>query len=246
MHITGLMQKVLDFCYPQQCPCCGDGHESPSLLCDDCEAEMTKLSTAPRCAQCAMPATEHGAPCPHCLSQGLGPFDRVVSLGVFAEPIKSVIHRAKYSGRWTLGEYLAERALEREDVRELLSDTDCLVAVPLYRGRQIGRGYNQSDVLARGVAGKVAVVRPAVRARNTKTQAHLRSREARKENVHDAFLLVEPRCIAGRRVVLVDDVKTSGATLLSLAKALKEAEPSSLCALVIGVADPRGRAFEVI
>ena len=187
-----------------------------------------------------MPAKEHGAPCPHCLSQGLGPFDRVVSLGVFAEPIKSVIHRAKYSGRWTLGEYLAERALEREDVRELLAETDCLVAVPLYRGRQVMRGYNQSDVLARGVAGKLAVVRPAVRARNTKTQAHLRSREARKENVQDAFLLVEPRCIAGRRVVLVDDVKTSGATLLSLAKALREAEPASLCALVIGVADPRG------
>ena len=74
---------------------------------------------------------------------------------------------------------------------ELLSDTDCLVAVPLDRGRQIARGYNQSDVLARGVAGKVAVVRPAVRARNTKTQGASGSREARKENVRDAFLLVE-------------------------------------------------------
>ena len=241
-----MARGLLDFCFPRQCPSCEEFHESPTLLCDECEAEMAKLSAAPRCGQCAMPAKEHGAPCPHCMSQGLRPFDRVVSLGVFAEPIKSVIHRAKYSGRWALGEYLAERALEQEDVRELLSETDCLAAVPLYRGRQVMRGYNQSDVLARRVAGKLAVVRPAMRVRNTKTQAHLRSHEARKENVQDAFLLVNPKCIADRHLVLVDDVMTSGATLLSLARTLKPAKPASLSAIVMAVADPKGRAFEVI
>jgi len=207
---------------------------------------MAKLSAAPRCGQCAMPAKEHGAPCPHCLSQGLGPFDRVVTIGVLRDPIKSVIHRAKYGGRWTLAEYLADCAMQREDVRQLLSEADCLAPVPLYRRRQVRRGYNQSDVTARRIAGKLDVVRPAVRARNTKTQTELRSRAARVENLRDAFLLVHPKSITGRRVVLVDDVMTSGATLLSLARTLKGAEPTRLSALVLAVADPKGRAFEVV
>jgi ComF family protein len=207
---------------------------------------MTKLTAAPRCAQCAMPAKEHGARCPHCLSQGLEPFDRVVTIGVLRDPIKSVIHQAKYNGRWTLAEYLADCAMQREDVRELLSGADCLTPVPLYRSRQVRRGYNQSDVVARRDAGKLDVVTPAVRARNTKTQTELRSRAARTENLRDAFLLVNPQCVTGRHVLLVDDVMTSGATLLSLARTLKKAEPASLSALVLAVADPRGRSFEVI
>ena len=109
-----MARGLLDFCFPRQCRSCEGSHESATLLCDECEAEMAKLSAAPRCGQCAMPAKEHGAPCPHCMSRGLGPFDRVVCVGVLRDPIKGVIHRAKYSGRWTLGEYLADCALERE------------------------------------------------------------------------------------------------------------------------------------
>jgi ComF family protein len=246
VHLPTLAHRVLDFCFPQQCPCCEAFHESATLLCDECEAEMAKLSAAPRCEQCAMPAKEHGAPCPHCMSRGLGPFDRVVCVGVLRDPIKAVIHQAKYAGRWTLEEYLADCALQREDMRELLGTADCLAPVPLHRRRQVQRGYNQSDVVARRMAGKLTVVRPAVRVRDTRTQTELRSREARAENLHDAFLLVRPKQIADRHVVLVDDVLTSGATLLSLARTLKAAGPASLSAIVMAVADPKGRAFEVI
>ena len=241
-----MARGLLDFCFPRQCPSCEGSHESATLLCDECEAEMAKLSTAPRCQQCAMPAKEHRAPCPHCMSRGLRPFDRVVCLGVLRDPIKAVIHQAKYAARWTLAEYLADCATQREDVREVLSMAACLAPVPLYRRRQVQRGYNQSDVVARRMAGKLAVVRPAVRVRDTRTQTELRSREARAENLRDAFLLVNPKCIAGRHVVLVDDVMTSGATLLSLARTLKAAKPASLSAIVMAVADPKGRAFEVI
>ena len=237
---------MLDFCFPRQCPSCDDFHESATLLCDECEAEMTKLSAAPRCGHCAMPAKEHGAPCPHCLSRGLRPFDRVVCIGVLRDPIKAVIHQAKYAARWTLAEYLADRAMQREDVRRLLDNVDCLAPVPLHRRRQVQRGYNQSDVVARRMAGNLAVVSPAMRVRDTRTQTELRSREARAENLRDAFLLANPNVIADRRVVLVDDVMTSGATLLSLARTLKPAKPASLSAIVMAVADPKGRAFEVV
>ena len=82
--------------------------------------------------------------------------------------------------------------------------------------------------------------------RDTETQTHLHSRARREENLRDAFVLVKPATVAGKHVVLVDDVMTTGATLVSFARAIRLGAPASISALVISVADPRGRGFEVI
>jgi ComF family protein len=182
------------------------------------------------------------------MGKGLSPYDRIARLGLFRDPLRHLIHQFKYHGRWPLAEQLVDRMGGRDDVKSVLADAERIVAVPLHRVRQLARGFNQAEVVARRLRRgcRARIVHPAVRLRHTATQTHQHSHAQRLENLRDAFGLIDPACIRGRRVVVVDDVTTTGATLKSLARCLREAQPASLCAVVLAVADARGRDFQVI
>jgi ComF family protein len=197
-----------------------------------------------------MPLATHGAPCPHCLGKGVPHFERIIRLGVFEHPLKHLVHQMKYHKHWVLGEYLADKLADTERAKGLLTETDALVPVPLHFRRHVARGYNQADVIARKLGGggrKIRVVHALRRTRDTETQTHLPSHDKRVENVRGAFALRRAaKHLRGRHVVVVDDVTTSGSTLQEIARTLKEAEPASLCAIVLAIADRKGRGFEVI
>jgi ComF family protein len=183
------------------------------------------------------------------MGRGISPYHTVRRLGTFQGPLRNLIHLMKYQHRWGLAEQLADRLLAQRGVRDVIELADCLAPVPLHWWRQMTRGYNQSEVIARRLAervGRVRVVRPAVRIKRTQTQTALTSHADREANMRDAFYLWRRRSIRGRHVVVVDDVMTSAATLRALGRVLREAEPASLNALVLAVADPRGRGFESI
>jgi len=245
---AALLSHVMDFCYPGACAICQAHAPGRHPMCDGCKNELHLLERAPACDRCAMPLAELDAPCPYCDDKGIHPFERILRLGVFEDPLKHLIHQAKYHHRWPLAEFLAERLSEQQLVNGLLRQTDVVVAVPLHVLRQVRRGYNQAEVLARRLASlnKLKLAKPAVRLRNTETQTHIHSQAKREENLRDAFGLVNQKCIRGKHVVLVDDVMTTGATLKSFARCLKEAEPASLSAIVVAIADPKRRGFEVI
>ena len=128
-----------------------------------------------------------------------------------------------------------------------MPESDVVVPVPLHRLRQIGRGYNQAEVVARRLASRCRkkLARPVVRLRNTESQTNMPSATQREQNMRDAFALLEDRHVRGKHVVVVDDVMTTGATLRAVAQALRPARPASLCAVVLAVADPKGRDFKV-
>ena len=182
------------------------------------------------------------------MGKGVRPFERIASLGVLSDPIQSIIHAIKYRKRWPLAEWLAEIAAEQPTVKRVLADADMLLPVALFPARQVERGYNQSEVIARrlGARSGLPAVSAVERVRDTSPQAHLKARQSRYENLRGAFVVTRPELIRGKHLVVVDDVMTTSATLSVFGRALLTAHPASLSAIVLAVADPKGRQFEII
>ena len=238
-------RAAMDFCYPGVCAACEIPCEGSSPLCRKCLKKLELLEAA---AACPAPLPYDGAPCPHCLGRGLRPLDRIARLGRFDDPLRLLVHHFKYHAHWPLAEQLADRLWAKPEVRQILAQSDVIVPVPLYRWRQVLRGYNQAEVIAAQLSRRsgVRLARPAVRFRDTPTQTLLGSNSARRRNMRDAFVLASPRQIRGKRLTLVDDVMTTAATLRSLARVLHQGEPAAISAVVLAVADPRRRGFETI
>jgi ComF family protein len=218
-----------------------------SGFCFACNTALDAIAAAPACSACAAPLAQ-GAVCPYCMGKSYKPFSRIVALGVYHEALKEAILRFKFRGRWMLAGALARKLYEQPRVRLLLSQVDCLCPTPLHWTRHIGRGFDQSRLLASHLSrlSGVPVVHPAFRHRATAPQTTVRARAHRRANVRNAFCLKDPKLIYGKRVAVVDDVLTTAATLRSLAEVLKFAAPADMCAIVLAVADPLGRGFQAI
>ena len=102
-------------------------------------------------------------PAPVAKGRGIAYFDRIIRLGIYEEPIRTLILQLKYHNKWTIGEHLADWLLQQERVKGLLTQTQCLAPVPLHRWRQVTRGYNQAEILARRLSKKcrIPMVHPA-------------------------------------------------------------------------------------
>jgi len=143
--------------------------------------------------------------------------------------MRAVIHAFKYAGHQTLGASLAARLVDHPHLH--LAEIDVVVPVPLYPWRRVVRGFNQAERIASALG--LPVVHAVARRHWTTPQAGLHA-QARGRNVRDAFALA-PRAtshgrrslrarVAGARVLLVDDVVTTGATLSACARVLREAD----------------------
>lgn len=242
------LSHLLDFCYPRLCALCRGPGADGVELCEQCFSLLRQIESLPACPKCAMPIAEPGALCPHCMGEGHPPFQQIVRLSLYRDPLRQIIIDMKYHRQWTLAEFLADRLLARPEVIDLLAEVDVIIPIPLHPWRQFSRGFNQADVIAQRIAAtaKKKFARPLVRLRNTETQTHLHDKKKRFDNLRDAFGLLRPGKVTDQRVLLVDDVMTTGATLVSAARVLLEAEPASVNALVAAVADPRGKDFEEI
>jgi competence protein ComFC len=130
--------------------------------------------------------------------------------------------------------FLADSALQAST---FYKDIEIFVPVPLHWTRRLKRGYNQSLVLAKKLKRPTAVISTdLVRIRRTKSQPTMASPAARARNVAGAFAVRYRHRFAGKMVCLVDDIKTTGATLNECAKTLKEAGAAKVFALVLAIA----------
>ena len=209
-----MLSGIVDFCLPAACASCDRPLDQGSFLCPACSINLDQLIDSPACSICAMPLAQHHAPCPYCRGGGVPFFDRVASLGRFDEPLKGLIHRMKYQAQWTIGEHLAMRLKRSPRAAQLLAEADAIVPVPLHHLRHLSRGYNQATIIAK-MLGPLPVLHAAKRLRHTQSQTHLHSHAQRLENLRGAFRLRKRKSIEGKRLVVVDDVMTSGATLQS-------------------------------
>jgi ComF family protein len=151
----------------------------------------------------------------------------------YAGPVRAAIHRLKYQGERHLAAPLATLLADCLAARPLA--VDALVPVPLDAARGRHRGYNQAALLAAPVAEALAVpTTPDAlqRTRATRPQVGLSARE-RRANVRGAFTCPTPTAVTGRRLLLVDDVMTTGATLEACALALTSAGAERVWGLVV-------------
>ncbi|WP_410174938.1 ComF family protein [Mycetohabitans endofungorum] len=216
--LRSLCRGAWRYALPTQCALCGN--LSHDVLCNACD-ETYWNETRLRCPRCALPLPRNVATqCSFCV-QARPAFDATVTLADYAPPLDQLVADLKFRSRIELGRDFARRlALASQDLPEL---PDALIAVPLSAPRLSARGYNQAWEIARALARRLGVradPRAVVRVRDTGQQALLGA-TARHANLAGAFAL--RKTVRGQHVGIVDDVMTSGATLDTLARMLKDA-----------------------
>jgi ComF family protein len=244
--LTQLARDLTHFIYPPLCVGCKSiRHDADSDFCRTCRDSLSALAADPACPRCGAPIAD-GSACPFCRGTGIHPFEQIVALGPFREPLRRMVHEMKYHHRWPLAETLADRMLSEKRIRDVLDKSDVLIPTPLHWSRQIRRGYNQANSLAHRLARyqkSLTVASPIVRLKNTSAQTTVNSVADRAANLRFAFGLVDANAVRGKHIALVDDVLTTGSTLKAAARAIGEADPASISAIVLAVADPRRRDF---
>jgi len=219
-----------DIVFPPRCAGCG---RAGARFCPACRETLARLP-APVCESCGYPLPQaHGAGrCAVCGPAAPGTLAGIRSAAFFEGPLREALHCLKYKRDIILADTLAQVLLEAWRVYGLPGDL--VVPVPLASQRLRERGYNQAALLARGFAqlGRLAYAqRGAVRVRHTASQVGLPA-GARWDNVAGAFK-GEGRAVAGRAVILIDDVCTTGATLRACATALMTAGATQVWGLTV-------------
>jgi ComF family protein len=217
---------LVDLFYPPRCVGCGQGG---SLYCRACR-DSVRLVVPPICPLCGAPQ-DRRALCARC---GDCPLlvDGIRSTALFEGTLREAIHQFKYGYVRDLAAPLADLLIA--GFPEIPVRADVIVPVPLHRRRLKERGYNQALLLAErlGEAVGVPIAHDLLyRNRHTMSQARLNAQE-RRRNVEDAFSCAD-RSVQDKRVLLVDDVCTTGATLEACSVALKERGALSVWALTV-------------
>ncbi|MBI1937336.1 MAG: ComF family protein [Ignavibacteriales bacterium] len=153
--------------------------------------------------------------------------------------LQHIIHALKYNGNFRLGIFLGRLAAEKAKHKISEWDADIIVPVPIHRLKKAERGYNQSFYISKGIGSvlQIQIVKNAVvRKKFTETQTAFASEE-RKENVKDAFAIKNKNVVRGKKIILVDDVITTGATISECAKVLIENGAEKVFAFSVAVAD---------
>ncbi len=214
-HFLNIRTKFKQILPAQPCVLCGSmGHDG--LWCAACDAALPYLNS-PHCPVCALP-TPNGEVCGHCLAQP-PLFTLTTAVFGYAFPLDKLIQGMKYGEQLALAHAFAKKLAQRIDKGSL---PDYVIAMPLHPVKLRERGFNQSLLLAATVARELKLKllpNACQRVRDTPPQSAL-PWNARKKNVRNAFFCGMD--LAGKRVALVDDVLTTGASLNALAEAVSK------------------------
>ncbi len=233
-------RTTLDLVLPPRCLTCDAPVAEQGLLCGDC-FRRTSFIVEPYCTRCGVPfASGECRVCDACLADP-PLFDQARAALRYDRAAQPLVLPLKHADRTDLAPFLG-RQMARAGA-ELLDRADVLVPVPLHRSRLFRRRYNQAALLAVVLAelsGKPTLLDALVRPHSTPPLEHKTAAE-RVATVAGAFALRQGRSVAGQRVLVIDDVMTSGATVNACTAVLLAAGATAVDVLVAArVPDPRG------
>jgi competence protein ComFC len=225
--------------WPAQCMSCRESPvESGGDLCSGCWEGIISVCGAQYCQRCGRDAGPYAicdGVCSNCRDEQIH-FDGIARAGVYAETLRRAILAFK-NGQTELDLVLGGLADSALKASPFFNEIEMLVPVPLHWRKRFIRGYNQSYLLAKWLKHPFAKVSADLaRIRYTKPQPDMLTPTARARNVEGAFAVRYRHQFADKKICLVDDIKTTGATLNECAKTLKGAGASKVFALVLAVA----------
>ena len=232
--LAAVSKAVLNALLPPQCLACNAVVDDAGALCAACFARVTFVAP-PYCDVCGVPfeTPVAGATlCGACLAEPPA-FGRARAVFVYDGESRGLVLKLKHGDRTDAAIHLA-RWMQRTGA-DVLGTCDVIVPVPLHRWRWLMRTYNQAALLANALgrlAGKSVAVDALTRIKSTPSQGGL-DRAARRRNVGGAFAVRRPALVSGKRVLLIDDVFTTGATIEACTKVLRRAGAESVDVLVL-------------
>lgn len=219
--MSSIIKSLVSFIYPAYCVGCEE------------RLEEERRFICPTCFD-ALPKYQGMEPYYGALERltGLVPFTEYQSDLIFNNPsvVRTMIHKMKYGGFPTLGTELAREFAPKHLELGHFSDTTMIVPVPLLRSRLHRRGYNQSTFIAKGIADiyELPIAEDVLLRRGRRGTQTQKGKEARWEHAQGAFFVPNNVDISGKRILVVDDVLTSGATLIQSGRALIDAGAESI------------------
>lgn len=224
---TALLRGAMDLVYPRHCVACERimADESDPWLCCDCMAGLPFVSDN-CCPKCGHELGEYGVVhtrCRACEGKSLF-FKSATAPFRYERPVRELILQLKLAGQTFLAVLLARHVVAHLESSGLMERVDVIVPVPLHWRRRVKRGYNQSVLLAREIGRHFRlplVSRSLVRVAPTKSQTSV-SMQKRMEHLRGAFAVRRREALAGKTVLLIDDVLTTGATCAECSRILRQ------------------------
>lgn len=232
------LEGILHWIHPRLCWACGRLLVEPEDFCWDCLEKILHdpFPSCPRCSSSVGPHVNLENGCTQCRDTVLH-FQGAFRLGPYEGLLRELILRMKWQKEEGLAEVLGRLAAQTLGRRLEPHSIDLVLPVPLHWTRWLKRGYNQSEVLARAIAGELKLpchTRWVRRLRPTIRQSQFTTRADRLANVHQAFRTRSHLPIQGKTILLVDDILTTGSTASEVARVLKPFKPARILVAVLG------------
>ena len=221
----GFFAAINDLLFPPLCLGCKRRLESsqPPLFCSHCATSLAFIRS-PLCSRCGIPfVSGDNHLCGDCLTDRHA-FDLARSLCLYRPPLSDLILALKFHGHLA-GISTFRTLLACSDLHDAFCVPDIILPVPLHDSRLRERGFNQANMIATGCFAqwkKNIAPKVLIRHRSTTPQSLLSGKE-RRQNLHDVFSLINPSRVSGAKVLLVDDVYTTGSTVNACSKVLRQA-----------------------
>lgn len=235
-------EGLLNLVYPRRCPVChGIAVPKGESICRKCRGRLQPIRE-PRCMKCGKPLYQEKQEYCHDCARGKHYYEKGIALYPYDEVMQKSIAYFKFHNRREYAKPYAEEIRKYLGKKLLDWQADCLIPVPIHKAKKISRGFNQAEVLAEAVSRQIGVPVDAEllqRCKKTLPQKELNDEERRK-NLQDAFQIAK-KGVKYKKVILVDDIYTTGSTIDACTEVLKAAGIQEVCFLSLCI----GTGYEV-